>query len=115
MSWKEEVAELARRRELAAKMGGEEGIARQRERGKLTVRERITAISDPDSFEEFMGLVGNAQYENDRLSQFTPKASVEGITTLLQDFERGRGRQRVAGRDAGITADDRWAQRRRRW
>ena len=82
MSWKEEVAELARRRELAAKMGGEEGIARQRERGKLTVRERITAISDPDSFEEFMGLVGNAQYENDRLSQFTPKASVEGITKL---------------------------------
>ena len=82
MGWKPEVDELERRRELAQKMGGAEGVARQHERGKLTIRERIAALADPGSFREFMGLVGRARYDGDRLVDFTPKASVEGICTL---------------------------------
>jgi hypothetical protein len=35
MSWALEVAELNRRKELAAQMGGEQGVAKQRQRGKL--------------------------------------------------------------------------------
>ena len=50
MSWQREVDELDRRRELARRMGGPEGIERQHERGKLTVRQRIDALGDPDSF-----------------------------------------------------------------
>ena len=38
MSWQEEVDELRRREALALAMGGEEGVARQRRQGKLTVR-----------------------------------------------------------------------------
>lgn len=82
MSWEEEVSELRRRQALAAEMGGDEGIARQRQRGKLTVRERIDAISDAGSFREFMGLTGDAQYEGQTLKSFTPKASVEGTALL---------------------------------
>jgi acetyl-CoA carboxylase carboxyltransferase component len=82
MSWKPEVDELKRRQELAQKMGGPEGIARQRERGKLTVRERIDALADPGSFREFMGLVGRARYENGQLEDFTPGGVVEGTCTL---------------------------------
>ena len=82
MSWDDEVEELRRRRELAAQMGGQEGIERQRSRGKLTVRERIAAIADEGSFQEFMGLVGDAEYAADTLTSFTPKASVEGMACL---------------------------------
>lgn len=82
MSWHDEVEELQRRRELAAGMGGAEGIERQHARGKLTVRERIDALADAGSFNEFMGLSGSAAYENDRLSQFTPKGAVDGFAKL---------------------------------
>ena len=46
MSWEKEVAELEQRRQLAARMGGEENIARHHARGKLTARERIAAMAD---------------------------------------------------------------------
>lgn len=82
MSWEPEVEELRRRQALAQGMGGPEGIARQHARGILTVRERIDAFVDPGSFREFMGLVGSARYENGALSEFTPKASVEGMAQL---------------------------------
>lgn len=82
MSWEEEVAELNRRRELARMMGGPEGIRRQRERGKLTARERIDALADNDSFREFMGLVGAAQYDGLQLKSFIPKPEVGGMIKI---------------------------------
>lgn len=82
MSWHKEVEELRTRQEMAAQMGGEEGIARQRGRGKLTVRERISGLSDDSSFREFMGLVGDGRYDDNNLTNFTPKASVEGTARL---------------------------------
>ena len=72
MSWDSEVRELEKRREIAAEMGGAEGVARQRKRGKLTVRERISAISDEGSFREFMGLMGAGRYENNVFKDGTP-------------------------------------------
>lgn len=80
--WQSEIEELARRRELARRMGGPEGIARQHAQGKLTVRERIAALADPGSFREFMGLMGHGVYENGGLVDFRPKPSVEGMCTL---------------------------------
>jgi acetyl-CoA carboxylase carboxyltransferase component len=82
MSWAPEVAELNRRRQLAAQMGGEQGIARQRQRGKLTARERIEALADPNSFREFMGLVGSATYDGNTLIDFVPKPQVDGTIAI---------------------------------
>src|SRR5262245_36532187 len=82
MSWEKEVDELMKRQQLAERMGGAEGIARQRERGKLTVRERIAALADADSFREFMGLAGSGEYTGDVLTGFTPKPAVEGEIRL---------------------------------
>ena len=80
MTWQPELDELDRRRQLAAEMGGPEGIARQRRRGKLTVRERMDAFADPGTFQEFRGLVGEALYDGEgQLANFTPKPSVEGF------------------------------------
>jgi acetyl-CoA carboxylase carboxyltransferase component len=46
------VAELEKRRLKIAEMGGEERVARQHERGKLTARERIAVLYDPGTFIE---------------------------------------------------------------
>ena len=82
MVWQPEIDELNQRRALAQEMGGEAGIARQRKRGKLTVRERIEAISDPGSFQEIGGLAGSATYEDSKLVAFTPANTVIGTFRL---------------------------------
>ena len=46
------VAELQRRRERNLAMGGEEQIAKQHGRGKLTARERVEMLVDPGTFRE---------------------------------------------------------------
>jgi acetyl-CoA carboxylase carboxyltransferase component len=50
MGMKELVDELRARRERALAMGGAPAIAKQHGEGKLTVRERIARLFDPDSF-----------------------------------------------------------------
>ncbi len=48
----ERIAELERRQEAALAMGGPDRIARQHASGRLTARERITALVDPGSWLE---------------------------------------------------------------
>lgn len=108
MSWQEEVDELRRRQALAREMGGAEGVARQRERGKLTARERVDLLADKGSFREFRGLVGEGRYEDNRLVGFMPKGSVEGMVRLdgrkavvvAGDFTVRGGSGTAAGRGA---------------
>ena len=45
-------AELAARRERVEEMGGQAQVDRQKGRGKMTARERIDYLLDPDSFQE---------------------------------------------------------------
>ena len=52
MSMREKVAELERRKAEALRMGGEERLRRQRERGKLDARTRLAKVLDPASFVE---------------------------------------------------------------
>lgn len=52
MSMRDAVNELEQRRQEIAKMGGEEKIARQHERGKLTARERLTRFFDDGAYFE---------------------------------------------------------------
>jgi acetyl-CoA carboxylase carboxyltransferase component len=91
--WSPEVAEIARRRELAAQMGGEEGIARQHRNGKYTVRERIMKLFDPGTFRELGSLTGDAEYLDGRLANFTPANAVVGVGE-------------IDGRRVAVSADD---------
>ena len=52
MAFEKELDELKRRKEKALQMGGPERVQRQHEKGKLTVRERISRLLDPDTFLE---------------------------------------------------------------
>jgi len=54
MGWDSEIEELRRREALARAMGGPDKVKRQHDAGRLTVRERIAALLDPDSFHESM-------------------------------------------------------------
>jgi len=77
--WSAELEEGARRRELAARMGGEERVARQHANGRLTVRERIAHLLDPGTFREVGALTGSATYdESGELKDFTPTNFVTG-------------------------------------
>jgi len=84
MTWQPELDDLKRRQEFAAKLGGERGIAEQRRRGKLLVRERVDGLADPGSFREFGGLIGSATYDgqSSELADFVPKGSVNGYAEL---------------------------------
>ena len=116
MSWQQEVDELNRRQALAAAMGGPEGIAKQRERGKLTVRERVAQLADPGSFQETMGLVGSATYDGTQLQRFVPKPQVEGTVRIdgrkvlvkASDFSvRGGSGGSVSGLGAELSTSER--------
>lgn len=91
MSWEKEVTELERRRHLAKQQGGPEGIARQHARGRLTIRERIDELLDPDSFSEHGKATALPDYdENEEFTGFVPANYVVG-------FGRIEGRRVVAG------------------
>jgi acetyl/propionyl-CoA carboxylase alpha subunit/acetyl-CoA carboxylase carboxyltransferase component len=91
--WSDEVEEIRRRRELAYRMGGEEKIARQHAAGRMTVRDRITALVDPGSFDEVGVLAGFAEHgAHGQLTQFTPANFVVGTARLA-------GRRIVVGGD----------------
>ena len=97
-NWQPEVDELNLRRKLALKMGGEERVNRQRELGKLTIRDRIDALVDPGSFHEIGGLAGYGTYEDREFRNFTPLpyigglAKVDGRSIVVggEDFHRRR-------------------------
>ena len=70
--------------------GGPARIAREHDRGKLTARERITRLFDPDScFQEVGLLLAHDQYDG--------QAPAAGVVT---------GFGRIAGREAVVVAND---------
>ena len=93
MSWQPEVDEIKRRIELAKQMGGEANVARQHANGRLTVRERIERLLDPESFHETGALTGRAAYIKGELIEFLPS-----------NFVFGTGR--VDGRRVVVGGDD---------
>ena len=60
MGMEEAIKELYQRREKAKQMGGEERIKRQHTKKRLTTRQRIDKLLDPDSFWE-MGMLNTAE------------------------------------------------------
>ena len=94
MSWEKEVEELKRRQKLAEAMGGPEKLKRQKEGGKLNVRERIAALVDKGSFREIGKLGGVGQYD--------AKGNLTGFLPANILF----GRARIEGRPIVVQADD---------
>jgi len=81
--WAEQISELSQRRAFAAEMGGAENVARQHDAGRLTVRERISSLSDADSFREIGTLAGTAEYDDDlKLKKVTPATYVAGTARI---------------------------------
>ena len=72
MSWQPELEELARRQALAEAMGGPDKVRRQHAGGRLTVRERIAALLDPDSFHEVGAIAGRAGRRGSRARRGSP-------------------------------------------
>ncbi|MGF1596311.1 MAG: acyl-CoA carboxylase subunit beta [Acidimicrobiales bacterium] len=83
MSWNDEVAELERRLGLIHEMGGPDSVAFHHGRGKLTVRERIDRLQDPDTFREIGALAGTPTWNDDgSLAALTPANYVIGTAEL---------------------------------
>src|SRR5262249_26500523 len=79
MTWKKELEELELKRELGKRMGGPEGIERQRAQGRLTVRERVECLLDPHSFAETYTSLGDAEYDDaGNLLAFRPANVIAG-------------------------------------
>jgi len=82
MVWQPEVDGLEHRRQLAAQMGDEDKVAQEHAQGKLTARERISALADAGSFQEIGGMAGTVTYEDDQPTAVTPGDSVIGACTV---------------------------------
>ncbi len=92
--WQPELDELERRRALAGEMGGTEKVDRHHANGKLTVRERIDALLDPESFREVGMLTGRATRDDD--------GNLTGV--MPANFVMGRGR--IDRRPVVVGGDD---------
>jgi len=94
LSWEADIEELRRREALARQMGGAEKVKRQHDAGRLTVRERIDGLLDPDSFHEIGAIAGRGKYgDNGELQALQPA-----------NFVFGRGR--IDGRPVVVGGDD---------
>ena len=118
MSWKPEVDRIEERRKAAARLGGSEAIEKQHARGRLTVRERIDALLDRDSFREQGGVAGHAHESNEPESEpgerFTPSNAVMGVGCIDgrkvvvcgDDFTIRGAAYSPAGLKKGLYADE---------
>src|SRR5688572_25911303 len=94
MSWEKEIEELKRRQALAGEHGGPERVKRHRDAGKLTARERVDGLLDPESFREVGSVAGSAAYdEAGNITGFVPANLVMGRGT-------------IDGRPVVVTSDD---------
>ena len=83
MPWSKELAELREREARAKELGGADKVARQHDGGRLTVRERIDALLDNDSFHEVGALAGAVQYDaNGEITEYLPANCVMGRGTI---------------------------------
>jgi acetyl-CoA carboxylase carboxyltransferase component len=83
---KELVAELRAKLDNVKKGGGEAGVKRHKERGKMFVRERIDAVIDPDTpFLEFSALAANGMYDDEAPSAgiVTGIGMIQGHQTVI--------------------------------
>src|SRR5256884_3521812 len=90
------VEDRRRRRAHNLQMGGAERVARQHERGKLTVRERLDLLFDPGSFTE-LGLLAHQQPSRGGAAADPERTPADGVVT---------GHGLVDGRQVWVIAYD---------
>ncbi|MGE0154331.1 MAG: acyl-CoA carboxylase subunit beta [Reyranellaceae bacterium] len=93
-TWDELRAELEVRLAAARAMGGPERIARERERGKSTARERVDMLLDAGSFDEWGAFAHHQEQSPDMVNRSTPS---DGLVC---------GQGRIGGRLVCVAADD---------
>jgi acetyl-CoA carboxylase carboxyltransferase component len=90
--WESLLNQLAERAAAAQAMGGEEKIARQHARGRLTARERVLSFCDEGSFNEIGALAGGshpggaAPLPGDGLVGGTGRVNGNTVVVLAEDF-----------------------------
>ena len=94
MNWKPELDELARREAFARQMGGADKVKRQRDQGRLTVRERIDGSARSRQFSRNRRGVRHAEYDE--------KGELTNVTPANCVFGRGK----VDGRTVVVVGDD---------
>ena len=114
MSWENEVKELERRRHLAKQQGGKEGIAKQHAKGRLTIRERIDVLLDPNSFREHGQATASPVYDDhDEILEYAPANYIVGFGKIDQrrivvggeDFTLKGGSPNAAGLRKSVYAE----------
>jgi acetyl-CoA carboxylase carboxyltransferase component len=115
MSWKKEVDEIHQRRSLAKDQGGDEAVQKQHDKGRLTIRERISAVVDQNSFQEQgMGAGAADIAEDGSLKEFSPANYVLGMGQINgrnavvggEDFTLKGGSPNPAGLRKSVFAED---------
>ena len=90
--WELLLQQLRERTAMAEAMGGPEKIARQHGRGRLTARERIAALCDQDSFNEYGALAGGNHpgggepLAGDALVAGTGRIDKRTVVVIAEDF-----------------------------
>ena len=91
-AWQPLLADLQARNSVAEAMGGEEKIARQHQRQRLTARERLAALFDADTFNEIGALAGGnhpggkAAVPADALVGGSGRIHGRSVVALAEDF-----------------------------
>ena len=114
MKWLKEVKGIAQRRKLAKELGGRESVRTHHDRGKLTIRERITGLVDKNSFQEQGRIAGGAYLNNTgEITEFTPSNYILGFGKINdrliviggEDFTLKGGSPNAAGLRKSIYAE----------
>jgi acetyl-CoA carboxylase carboxyltransferase component len=115
VSWKPEVDGIEERRRRAAELGGPEAVARQHELGRLTIRERVDALVDAESFREHGPIAGESETDEEgRLVSFRPANYVVGVARVDgrpvvvggEDFTQRGGSPSPGGLRKSVYAED---------
>lgn len=115
MSWHKETSEIALRRKLSKQQGGEDAIRTHREKGRLTIRERIDGLLAANSFEEHGEGAGFAEKNaKGEIESFSPANYVVGFGQLNnqrivvggEDFTLKGGSPNGAGLRKSVYAEE---------
>ncbi len=114
MSWQNEVDEIERRRKRALEHGGAAAVEKQHGRGRLTVRERIDALVDRDTFREHGRVTGSSDTGEAGDETFAPANTVVGLAEIGgrrvviggDDFTQSGGAYSPAGLKKGLYVDE---------
>jgi len=86
--------EMSRRTDYALAMGGADKVERQRTAGRLTARDRIAYLVDPETWQEIGLQAGTGTYDDQhKLLAVTPANVITGLA-------------QISGRDVCIVAED---------